>query len=301
MKHKGYFLVLATAIISGFSIFINKFGVSVGSPYIFTFLKNALVAIFLSAIIIAFKEHKNLKALNKKQRLVLFLIGLIGGSIPFLLFFKGLSLTNAAGASFIQKTMFLWIFLLAGFFLKEKLTKKYIAAGCLLLIGNLLLLKLSDIRFDKGSLLVFAATLFWAVENVVSKYALKEIPPKIVMWSRMFFGSVFILIFLAMSHQLTSLANLNSRQIGWTLVSGVLLFGYVATWYTGLKYIKVTEASIILMLGSPITTLLATIFAKSAAGREYVAMIFIVLGVLAAFKMSKITNSLKQIYVRARS
>lgn len=301
MKHKGYLLVLATAIISGVSIFINKFGVSAGSPYVFTFLKNALVAIFLSAIILALKELPTLKSLNKKQWFVLFLIGLVGGSIPFLLFFRGLSLTSAAGASFIQKTMFVWIFFLAGWFLKEKITKKYIAAGCLLIIGNLMLLKFSDIHFDKGSLLVFIATLFWAVENVISKYALKEIPPKIVMWSRMFFGSIFILIFLALSRQLPSLAHLNSQQIGWTFVSGVLLLGYVATWYTGLKYIKVTEASIILMLGSPITTLLATIFAKPAGIREYTAMIFIVFGVLAVFEMSKITNRLKQIYVRVRS
>lgn len=294
MKNKGYLLVLSTAVISGFSIFINKFGVSVGSPYIFTLLKNALVAVFLSAIILALKDLPTLKSLNKKQWGLLFLIGLIGGSIPFLLFFKGLSLTSAAGASFIQKTMFVWIFFLAGWFLKEKITKKYIAAGCLLIIGNLMLLKFSDIRFDAGSLLVFAATLFWAVENIVSKYALKEIPPKIVMWSRMFFGSVFILIFLAFSHQLPSLTNLNSQQIGWTLISGVLLFGYVATWYTGLKYIKVTEASIILMLGSPITTLLVTIFAKQAAIMEYLAMIFIVLGVLAVFKFGRVTKNLKQ-------
>lgn len=52
IKNKGYFLVLGTAFISGFSIFINKFGVSVINPYIFTFLKNAVVALILCAIIL---------------------------------------------------------------------------------------------------------------------------------------------------------------------------------------------------------------------------------------------------------
>ena len=46
-KNKGFLLVLATAFISGLSIFINKFGVSVINPYIFTGLKNIIIALRL--------------------------------------------------------------------------------------------------------------------------------------------------------------------------------------------------------------------------------------------------------------
>src|SRR4030043_1105694 len=129
MKHKGYLLILATALISGASIFINKYSVAVFNPYIFTFFKNALAAVFLSAILLVFWDFSSFKSLKKKHWLILLAIGLGGGGIPFLLFFKGLSLTSAAGASFIQKTMFVWIFILAGMLLKEKITKKFILAG----------------------------------------------------------------------------------------------------------------------------------------------------------------------------
>ncbi|MBU2635458.1 EamA family transporter, partial [Patescibacteria group bacterium] len=110
---KGYLLVFLTAIISGFSIFINRFGVSIINPYIFTFLKNASVAVFLLSILLLFKDWKVLKKIKKKQWVLLILIGLIGGSIPFLLFFKGLSITTAANGAFLHKTMFIYVALLA--------------------------------------------------------------------------------------------------------------------------------------------------------------------------------------------
>lgn len=298
MKHKGYLLVLTTALISGVSIFINKYGISVFNPYIFTFLKNFLVAVFLSAFLFVFWDFSSFKGLKKKHWLILLAIGLVGGGIPFLLFFKGLSLTSAAGASFIQKTMFVWIFVLASVFLKEKITKKFIFAGFLLIAGNLALLRISDINFDKGSFLILAATILWAVENVMSKYILKEISPRIVMWARMFFGSIFIFAFLFFTHQAPIITKINPEQIGWVLVAGVILLGYVVTWYSGLKYIKVTEAAIILMLGSPITTMLSTIFLKPAALKEYLAVFLVIAGVVAAMGVKKIVASIKQIYVR---
>lgn len=298
MKYKGYLLVFATAVISGVSIFINKYSVAVFNPYVFTFFKNALVAVFLSAILFVFWDWTTFKNLKKKQWFILLAIGLVGGGIPFLLFFKGLSMTTAAGASFIQKTMFVWIFILAGIFLKEKITRKYIIAGFIIISANLLLLKFSDISFDKGSFLVLIATLLWAVENTISKHALREISPRIVMWARMFFGAVFIFSFLLFTHQASVITKINSEQLGWVLVTSVILLGYVVTWYNGLKYIKVSEAAIILMLGSPITTMLSTIFSKPATLKEYLAILLIISGVLVAVGIKKIVERFKQIYVR---
>src|SRR3989339_2183939 len=104
-KNKGLVLILSTAVISGLSIFISKFGVSVINPYIFTGWKNIVVAVLAVGWILALKDWQILKSLNKKKWLWLVGVGLIGGSIPFLLFFKGLSLTTAAQGSFIHKTM----------------------------------------------------------------------------------------------------------------------------------------------------------------------------------------------------
>lgn len=259
MNKKGLILVFTTAIISGFSIFINKYSVSVINPYIFTFLKNVIVALMLSSLIVLIKDWKILKFLTKKQWLLLLFIGLIGGSIPFLLFFKGLSLTSAAQGSFIHKTMFVYVLILAVIFLKEKITKEFLIGALLLLLGSLVSLKALPTSFGRGDILILIATILWAIENTISKYTLKDLPGRTVAWGRMFFGSIFILIFLTFTGQLSLIGNLNFSQIGWVAVTSVILFSYVMTWYNGLKYVPVSIATAILLLGSPITTLLTFI------------------------------------------
>ena len=49
------------------------------------------------------------------------MIGVIGGSVPFILFFNGLAMASAPSAAFIHKTLFVWVVLLAVPFLGERL------------------------------------------------------------------------------------------------------------------------------------------------------------------------------------
>lgn len=250
-------LVLGTAIISGVSIFINQFGVKVINSDIFTGLKNIVVAVILLCLIFWFKEWKLLAKLKIKEWLTLILVGLVGGSIPFLLFFKGLAVTSGASTSFIHKTLFIYVIVLAALVLKEKVSKNLVIGASLLLLGNMLLLKIfNGLQFGYGELLVLFATLFWAVEQIISKKALENISPKIVAWGRMFFGFLFILIFWAATGQVKLLGGLDIGQLSWVWITAIFLLGYVLTWYSGLKYIKVSTAACILSLGAPITSLL---------------------------------------------
>jgi drug/metabolite transporter (DMT)-like permease len=207
---------------------------------------------------------KNLKSLRREQWLSLVLIGLIGGGVPFVLFFRGLQLTNGPIGSFIHKTMFIYVAILAMLFLKEKLSKKIIIPAALLLLGNLLLLNLASFSFNSGILLIFMATLFWSVENIISKHLLKSIEPKVLAFGRLFFGSLFILTYLAATNRLTYFTQITLAQFTWILISVPFLLLYVMTWYTGLKLIKASTATAILLLGSPITTLLSFVFLNTS-------------------------------------
>lgn len=250
-------LVLGTAIISGVSIFINQFGVKVINSDIFTGLKNIVVAVILLCLIFWFKEWKLLAKLKIKEWGVLVLIGLVGGSIPFLLFFKGLAATSGASTSFIHKTLFIYVIVLAVLVLKEKVSKNLVIGASLLLLGNMLLLKIfNGLQFGYGEFLVLVATLFWAAEQIISKKALENISPKIVAWGRMFFGFLFIFIFWTATGQLKLLGGAGMAELSWVWITAIFLLGYVLTWYSGLKYIKVSTAACILSLGAPITSLL---------------------------------------------
>jgi len=280
-KNKGLLLILLTAIISGFSVFINKFGVIIVNPYIFTGLKNIIVALLAITWLLMMKDWKILKKLQKNQWLMLLGIGLIGGSVPFLLFFKGLSITSGVQAAFIHKTMFIYIIVLAAIFLKEKISKNFLIAGLGLFLANILILKIFPSSFGLGDFLILSATIFWALENVLSKYLLKDLSAQIVIWGRMFFGSFFIIIFWLITGQAHLVNSLNLEQIGWVMITSVFLFGYVSTWYIGLKYVKVSEAAVVLLLASPITVFLSLIFFNEALLiNQFIAIILTLLSIL---------------------
>jgi len=156
--------------------------------------------------------------------------------------------------------MFIYVALLAVVFLKEKIPNRFLIAAALLLMGNLFFLKFLPYGARLGDLLVLAATLCWAVENTISKYALRTLSPRVVAFGRMGIGSFFILLFLIFSGNIQAVSQLTSLHFQWILISSIILFGYVTTWYIGLKYINVSTATIILLLGSPITSLLTFIF-----------------------------------------
>jgi drug/metabolite transporter (DMT)-like permease len=256
MNKKGLIFIFFTAIISGFSIFINKYGVSGIDAYIFTFLKNLMVLLAFSGFVLLAREWRQLIKLTKQQWLMLVVIGLVGGGAAFLLFFKGLSLTSAAQGSLIHKSMFIYTMVLAAIFLREKIKKEMLIGALLILAGNLIALKTLHLSLNRGDLYVLLATLLWAAENVISKYALKNISSKIVAWGRMFFGAILILVFLAANGQLSLIGHLSFEQTLWIEITSFVLFGYMITWYSGLRYVPVSVAAAILLLGSPITTFL---------------------------------------------
>ncbi|MBU2633679.1 MAG: DMT family transporter [Nanoarchaeota archaeon] len=285
---RGVMFALCTAIISGVSIFLNAFGVQGINPYVFTGFKNVIVAVFLFSIILLFKNFKQLKNLTFKDWKQLVLIGLIGGSIPFLLFFKGLQLSTGSQGSFIHKTLFIWVSILGVIFLKEKLSKKVLIPALVLLFGNFLLLNLNSFSFNFGNLLILIATLFWGVEIIIAKKVLKKLNSNIVAFGRMFFGSVFILIFLLFTGQVSLVGSLGFSQVMWVLITSVFLFGYVFTWYKAIKFTKVSVATSVLLVGSVITTLLSFVFLdKMISLSQLFGLVFLVVGVVWVIKLEK--------------
>ncbi len=293
---KGLLLVFFTAIVSGFSIFINSFGVKGFDSSVFTFSKNAVVALFLFSIIIFLKQFNELKKLNKKHWLQLIGIGFIGGSIPFLLFFKGLQMATGTAAGFIHKTIFAYVAIFALLFLKEKMTKGMLIGALLLLIGNYFMI-MPDFNFSFGNALIFAATILWAAENTLAKYVLRELSGTVVAFGRMFFGSLFILMFLLITGKAPVIFSMTYMQHLWILLTAAFLLIYVFTYYNGLKLVKVTTASCILALGAPITTLLGFAFNGAAISLyEGLGMLLIVMGVISVVWLSQLMSFITSIF-----
>ncbi|MFC1742197.1 DMT family transporter [Nanoarchaeota archaeon] len=292
---RGYLFVLLTALVSGASIFLNKFGVQGINPYIFTWSKNILVALFLLSALIMFKEFKTLKTLTKKQWGKLVAIGLFGGSIPFLLFFKGLSMAPSASAALLHKSMFIFVTFAAILFLKEKINRKFIIAAILLFIGNLLILGKTAFGFGVPEFLILTAVLFWSTETIISKHALKELPSRVVAFGRMFFGVLFIFAFLAVTGNISGITALTAPQLGWIVLTSILLFAYVTSWYAGLKLVPASRAVCVLLLGSAITTLLSFIYAGSVTISGLAGSALIIFSVLMITAYSTIASKARHL------
>jgi drug/metabolite transporter (DMT)-like permease len=196
-------------------------------------------------------------------------IGLVGGAIPFLLFFRGLQMAGSAGAAtatFGYRTLFLMATVLAVVFLKERVSVGTLLATVLLLAGNALLLSLSAPVWTDGTLFVLAATALWAGEYALSKRTLRDLPSSTVALGRMGFGGVFLAAYLALSGQLSAVGGLSGSQWTWVVLSAILLVGFVSTWYAGLKTVDLSVATAVLVLAFPITWSLGVLAGTSPVG-----------------------------------
>ena len=155
--------------------------------------------------------------------------------MPFLLFFTGLAQASAPSAAFIQKTLFIWVAMLAVPFLGERLGLAQLGALGVLLAGQLLVVMPRASPGASGESMIAAATVLWAVESILAKRVLRSVPSRVVGAARMGIGLVVLFGFLAVTGRLAALATLTAIQWGWVLVHRASCAGYVATWFAALQ------------------------------------------------------------------
>ncbi|MBI2763574.1 MAG: DMT family transporter [Chloroflexi bacterium] len=263
----GVGLAFATALISGFSIFVNGFAVKqVPDAAVYTTLKNAIAALLLVGIATATVRRSDVAAMDGRSWLRLTAIAIVGGSVPFLLFFTGLAQASAPSAAFIQKTLFIWVAILAVPFLGERLGFAQLGALAVLLGGQFLVIRPSGVTWGSGETMIAAATLLWAVESIMAKRLLASVPSQIVGAGRLGIGLVVLIGFLVVTGRVESIAALTFTQWAWVLGTGVILSAYVATWFAALRRAPASLVTAILVVGAPITAVLQAIQAGAFPG-----------------------------------
>ncbi len=258
----GLGLVLTTAVVSGLSTFVNSYAVGNTSSDAFVTVRNLLVAVMLVPfVVLALRYGSASRRLRASDWIRLAVIGVIGGSVPFLLFFRGLELATLAGgattASFLYRTLFLFAAAFSVVFLRERLHPAYVVGAALLLGGGYLLLSLTSVVWTDGSVYVLAATVLWAGEYTVSKRALADLAPSVVSLGRMGIGGVVLVGYLTATAQWGAVRGFTGVEWEWVAISAILLTAFVATWYTGLARVDLGVATAVLVVGYPVTWLLS--------------------------------------------
>jgi drug/metabolite transporter (DMT)-like permease len=259
-RSTGLLLAAATAAISGVSVFVNATAVKyVPDAVVFTTLKNTLAVGLLVVLAALVVRPTEVRRVGPRDRAALAVIGVLGGGVAFVLFFSGLAMASAPSAAFIHKTMFIWVALMAGPLLGERLGWAPLAALAVLLVGQIVILPPLGITWGTGETLIAAATLIWAIEVVLAKRVLGRIRSPIVGVARLGIGLVVLVGFLAVTGRLAGLSGLDPTAWVWVAFTGLLLSGYVATWLAALRRAPATEVTSILVVGAVVTGALTAI------------------------------------------
>jgi drug/metabolite transporter (DMT)-like permease len=285
-------------VISGTAVFMNSYGVKrFASPSVYTTAKNlmaALMLVGLAAVLVARRtSERPVRPTTPGEWVGLAAVAVIGGSVPFLLFFEGLAQATSTNAAFIHKTLVIWVALLAVPLLKERLGPLHVAAIAVLLLGQVDLEGgLGGFVAGRGEVMILGATLLWSVEVVIVKRLLRGLTSTTVGVARMVCGSVVLVGWIIATGRWAQLAVLDGEAWAWALLTGTILAGYVTTWFAALARAQAVDVTAVLVFGAVITALLAAIVEGDELAPDAVALVLItagtVLAVAAARRASRI-------------
>jgi drug/metabolite transporter (DMT)-like permease len=259
----GVVLAAVTACVSGVSVFVNGYGVRrMPDPTTYTTAKNLVAAVLLSGLLLVATGARSSEGLtwpsDRTGRLGLAAVAVVGGSVPFVLFFEGLARAASTDAAFLHKTLVVWVAVLAVPFLHERIGRPHVLAIGLLVAGQALLASdPTTLRPRTGELMVLAATLLWSAEVVVAKRTIaRGVSPLTLGTARMAGGVIVLLGWALLRGELGALTGLGADAWAWALVTGALLTLYVATWCSALARAGAVDVTAVLVFGAVITALL---------------------------------------------
>jgi drug/metabolite transporter (DMT)-like permease len=258
-RNIGLILAAGTAVISGISVFVNATAVkAVPDPAVFTTLKNLIAVAILFGLAMAVVRPAEVRGISGRDRSMLGAIGVLGGGVAFLLFFSGLAMASAPTAAFIHKTMFIWVALMAGPFLTERLdlrrSRHWLVAGRADPHPAAAWHHLGDRRdpdrdrhahLGRGSRSREAGPRTGPFTDRRCRSA-RDRPRRAVRVP-------------TATGRIAGIADLGTTGWTWVAVTGVLLAGYVGTWMAALRRAPATEVTSILVLGALITAALTVV------------------------------------------
>lgn len=257
----GYTFAILNAIVSGVAIYVNSQGVTLfRDSTLYTTLKNTVTGIVLLVPVLALARCRaELRGLSVRQWGWLLLLALIGGSVPYVLFFRGLQLTTPVTSSLVNHAQFLLVAVLALLFLRERVGLVVWSALVVLFVGVSLGGNLSAFRWNAGAGLLILSTIFFAAGVVLAKWLLRDLSVETVMAAKMSLGSLFLIVYIAATGRLSAVGSLSAQQWGFVLLTGLILVAFTVTAFVALRHITATAATAIPVASPLITTALVAV------------------------------------------
>lgn len=273
---RPYLFLFFATLIWGATIPIMKYALEYIPVFVLAFMRFGIASLLILPFV-----HKQLRI--HRQHLWLFLLsGVFGIFIHISFFFFGLSNTTALNTGVLVSASPLFMMLAAGFFLKERITKRMIAGGCIGFAG-ILTIMLKDISgpfqmYPIGDILIIASTLTLVFAEITNKKLFQFYSPYVVTFYMFFIGSLgfspFAVRFFSESPHFLSTIPLSAIL---ALLFGIFFSSFTAylLWQKGLSQVDASRAGFFVYLDPIITTSLSVLLLH-----EVITLPFIIGGVL---------------------
>ena len=218
-------------------------------PFSIAFLRSALASVLLLGL--ARIQEGRLPSVDKREILLVILLGLTGVFAYNALFFKGLSLIEASRASLIVATCPAFIALASVVLLRERLSLVQTIGIPLSILGAAVVISKGDLSgivaggVGRGELCILGCVLCWAAYSLLGKVAMRRLSPL----ACVSYSSLAGAIALAVPALFEGLAQTLHRAslLDWTSISYLAVFGTVIgfVWfYQGVRLIGTTRAGL---------------------------------------------------------
>ncbi|NPA12067.1 MAG: DMT family transporter [Epsilonproteobacteria bacterium] len=239
--------------------------------------------LFAFPVLVYFAYKKTgLKELFKPPFLPLISSGIALG-INWVFFFMAFEYADVSSVVTLYYTGPVISLILAGLFLKEKITLNIIVGIILAFVG--VVVSVGGVEFNKGAAVAMLAGISYGVLGFLSKIATNYHRPLIVTTWQVFVSIFITLPFLFLSEYEITLKSLLFAFITGVVHTALALF----LWYDALKYIKVSIASILQYLDIVFSIILAYLFLGEIPGLNKIvgAALIIAAGVISIRSKNK--------------
>lgn len=293
-KLQGYFLIVVAVLTFSFSEVIVKLLHGSVGPIALSFFRFFIGGIFLLSILVIKKDLTCVLSMVKNNWLLFFISSFFAWGISNIVYFFGVSFTQANTASTIYTTYPIWITIYSILLLHERSNLKLKFIGIVIgLIGVIVLM--SDVstlyspEFIIGNFLVLISSIVWGLYSVLGKKIqnneneISNIELKFTMVSSFIAASPVVIVLIFSSEFSTFLIGYNLESWFWILFMGAISTGFgLFLFFYGLKHVVEVSKGISLAFLKPIfATILAFIILSEIPSITLVISIcFVVVSIL---------------------
>jgi drug/metabolite transporter (DMT)-like permease len=264
----GIAFALGAAAVSGGSVWLNGQVLArvpvLADPGTYTTAKNLVAGIVLASLALAASVRGSEAGLTRPSRAGqwwgLAAVAVVGGSVPFLLFFEGLAASGSpADAQLVHKAgLLVLVAVLARPVLRERLGSMQALGVAAVLLGYVMLSSdLDGIGAGRGLALVLAAAALWSVETVLDRRLLAGVNPATVAVARLVAGTMVLVAVGVVNGDTARLADLGASGWAWASLTGAVLALYTGLWLYALANARAVDVTAVLALAAPVTAVLA--------------------------------------------